>query len=153
MFTAKGFLRNRNYETLDERILSDPERLRLEFLEIATDARESYLNRITSLRILWSHAHALGSIDSLSVTHGLIAAIEREFPPQTLEDIARTERDGRGHRYSMLLYGFCIALANVAGDSAHRHIDVVRQVFKGTWREPRLESRLETIKRNREGRK
>jgi hypothetical protein len=92
MFTAKGFLRNRGYDTLDERIRSDPDRLRLEFLEIATDVSEPYLYRAISLRILWSHAHELRTINSLCVTLGLIAAFEREFPPKTLNDLAKSLR-------------------------------------------------------------
>jgi hypothetical protein len=151
MLTAKGFLRNRDYDTLDELIMSDPDRLRLEFLEIATDVGEPCEYRLTSLRILWSHAHTLGTINSLCVTHGLIAAFEREFPPKTLNNLANLVRISQYPNCSLLVDYFCIAMATVAGDRAQGPIDAVRQVFKGTWREAALDARLEAIKRRRDG--
>jgi hypothetical protein len=150
MFTAKTFLRHRDYDTLDKLISSDPDRLRLEFLEIATDVNEPYLYRAISLRILWSHAHALRTIDSLCVTLGLIAAFEREFPPKALNDVAKLVRMGQHPNCSGLVRDFCIALAHIAGDRAQSSIHAARQVFKGTMREPVLESHLELIRRKRE---
>jgi len=150
MFTAKDFLRSSDYGTLPENLLADPDRLSLEFLEIATDPNQLYADRLKALRILHIHARDLGVSNSPNLARCLMIAFEREFPPETLNDIATAERTGHSHHYSLLVFRCGVTLARIAGDHAQDLIDSVRQVFKGTWREASLNSLLAMIQRQRE---
>jgi hypothetical protein len=149
MRTAKDFVSNPDFYILPQFIGTDPGRLRHEFLAIAADLNEPILYRLRALGILHYHANELG-VYSVLEANGLIAAFEREFAPELLNEIADSERVGRRHYYSLVLVRFCLTLARVAGDSAQAQIDSVRQVFKGTWRDSSLNSQLETIKQRRD---
>jgi hypothetical protein len=151
MFTAKAFLRNSDYDTLPDHLRADPERLSLEFFEIATDRRAPHLYRLKSLRILRTHGDALAFGNYPGLSLGLITAFEREFPAAALDEIAEAQRAGRCHYNSVLLYGFCLTLAKLAGESGRGCVDAACQVFKWTDRGPQLEACVEMIRRQREG--
>ena len=149
MFNVREFLKSGriDHSLLRQKLVSNPERLRNDFLAIATDLAEDNLLREKSLRILNMYADQLECRSAVGVSECLTGAFRKEFSKERLNEIETAIKRGEFHVDSWVLFLFCITLEKLASRDAADLISSVRQIFGGSEVGFTLERQLAKMRR------
>jgi len=155
MFSARSFLDARSpatgpskFEHLEENLKADPDRLRGEFLTIATDPNERWDRRVKSFSILYSQDKALKIQESSETLERLINSFNAEFPANILSALAyESERPDRnnGQAKAFIAFLYCRAFAEF-GITAKDYVEKICEALSGTSIEPELKAVLAKVR-------
>lgn len=151
MFTARDFLKgvpgHDAFRALPTQLQADPDRLRGEFLAIATDRNEPWNLRGSALLVLWSYAADLKARNAPEVVEGLIRAFESEFPGEKLVRI-RSDMHRKGHSDGMLaLFQFALSFAFLAPERGEYCLNAIHETVRGSVLEAAIAKNIQTFER------
>ena|SRR5690242_339790 len=152
-FNARDFLKApptiKKSLDLPHQLRTDPQRLRQEFVAIATDPKERFDFRTQALIVLSRHPRELDACDSPETTKALITAFREEFTSEKLRNIKETMRGEECTPEGLIAHLFCIVFATLSPENTQESINAVRTALKGTSLDAVLTKHLDTIKRKR----
>ena len=149
MFTARDFLKGvpgqDAFRNLPSQLQAEPDRLRGEFLAVATNRSESWNIRGGALLVLWSYHEALKARNAPEVVESLISAFEAEFPGEKLMRI-RSEMHRKGFSYDMLaLFQFALSFAFLAPERGEYCLNAIQETVRGSVLETAIAKNIQTF--------
>ena len=149
MFTARDFLKgvpgHDAFRALPTHLGADPDRLRGEFLAIATNRNEPWNIRGGALLVLWSYADDLKARNAPEVVEGLISAFESEFPGEKLMRI-RNDMLRKGHSDGMLaLFQFAVSFAFLAPERGEYCLNAIQETVRGSVLETAIAKNIQPM--------